>query len=221
MDIRKSAILFIGIIVTTSCAYINGINTQDSVEPVDNIKFDINYYDKNHTILDRPKDRDIAISFAPIRGSIFGGMLIKHAAVLSLNESELINLPITDFTEYFNGFSATFANSINEGTLEVVPETTKIVRVGTLVKLQNDDKTLGATAFVNNATKSPVILVYFDRACHVKGSHTEGGEVYNHNILIPKAGAYWVSVINIKDNVFLLKAINNNESISFGIYPRT
>nr|BAF45164.1 hypothetical protein [uncultured bacterium] len=215
MDIRKHLLLSISISLIAACPSIS--NAKDDAKPINAINFDVNYYDKNNSILIKPKNKDIAISFAPIRGAIFGGANFKYAAILLLKEDEFIEIPISDFTVFFKRHATTFIPKSEK--LKVTPSTTKIIRLGTRVTHQGSDKGLGHTVFVNNANKQSLMLVYFSNACQITGTLVDNNLIYNHNISIPKKGAYWITANQINDNTYTLKTSQEKLKLSFGIFP--
>jgi len=219
MEYIKHILAVTCIALICSCTTNAPVNENIAAKLIKNIKFDVKYYESDLSEISTTKDKDIAISFPPIRGNFAGGALLQHAPVLHLNESEVVDIPVQDFAEFFNIFSASVDETSTVSNLDISPKDTKIVRLGTKVTLQNNDTTLGETAFVNNKTSQNVILVYFDRACKIKGNYNMGGEVILIDISIPEPGAYWLNAQKVDSKTFCFRTAKDNDSISFAIFP--
>ena len=89
----------------------------------------------------------------------------------------------------------------NQPGLAIVPNTTKVIRVGTFIKDDANPNYMGGGAFQNLETNNYLLLVHVDQKSSITGNHTIEGVEYSHAIQFPHAGWFWVEINKESESV--------------------
>ncbi|WP_223788819.1 hypothetical protein [Marinicella meishanensis] len=102
--------------------------------------------------------------------------------------------------------------------LKVDSKRTKLVRLGTFAyHLQNPEYVAGIAVAPVGEPETLLILVYFDRRAELTGDIVLGGELYQHQISIPKKGFYWIEVDTLEAGMYQLKRAPNHRQVELVI----
>ena len=82
--------------------------------------------------------------------------------------------------------------------LVVAPASTRIARVYTYFDIHGEEEQQALVGFADSNSKHVMVLVYFDRACHLTGSvevapHIGGTTKYRYDVTINNAGFHWLA----------------------------
>jgi hypothetical protein len=141
-----------------------------------------------------PDTRTLHASLRAIPGALYGVPSRQHAQLVPMHPGMNFELSMTALEAAIAPLAATATPAMRAGGIRMVPDSTRIARVGTVVfdsALQRD--VLGAGFIDAEATPSTdVSLVYFDRACDLEGEETQLGVTYVYALHVPAAGLHWM-----------------------------
>jgi len=67
-----------------------------------------------------------------------------------------------------------------------------MARLATLALDSDSDEGIATTGWSDDATGDSLVIAYFDRACRISGSLSEGEHQYRFNVAVPEEGYFWL-----------------------------
>lgn len=141
--------------------------------------------------------RTVGVVLGVIPGDMLGDALSapRHVIAASFGGQMAVKL---DVLQREFGPHAKAANpGMLTGGLVIAPQDTRFLRVATFMLDQQTGGTMGG--MFADAGGAPVALVYFDRACTMRGTIKGDGFSTEIDLQIPAAGMYWLEVEAGKD----------------------
>jgi len=194
----KSFIFIIGFLVISGCSSSQNKTTKE-------VSFRLNYgfYDKGDIKLKDHTEQHLAFAFPIISGQLFGRPskdMLAFSIVTNPNDF-LLKLPLD-----MKGHSAILQNS----SLNIIPVSTKISRLGTFHYLPHYKNGLGGGGFKIKDSGNAVILVHFSQASKITGDLVIKNNTYVHDIEIDSTGWHWLEILKTSSNNYTLKSYNGN-----------
>lgn len=133
-------------------------------------------------------------SLRAIPGALSGRPSPQHALLVPIHPNMDFELSMTALEAAIAPQAAAATPAMRSSGIRVSPDSTRMARVGTLVFNSASGRDVLGAGFIDaDATTSmEVSLVYFDRACSVRGEATEYGVTYAYALQIPTAGLHWL-----------------------------
>ena len=136
--------------------------------------------------------RDVILVFPVIPGQIFGDPSGPPVFIEEVASEQRLTLDLARAEPLLEGVARVMRNSRMTRGLHILPNNTRLARIGTFPFDARTEEPLGAGGFIDAATRDYLILMYFDRACHLTGALQLDEAEFRHDIEIPAAGFYWV-----------------------------
>ena len=136
--------------------------------------------------------------FAAIPGAINGSAPGPNIAV-PISAVPALSINLGELEAYMRQHAATITATPVAGvisTLKVEPGDTRFARVAHLVRYESARRVPGPTRFVDSGSKDNLLLVYFDRPCHLIGTLSWGGVepgAREFDVTIEEAGLNWLA----------------------------
>ncbi|MEM8498342.1 MAG: hypothetical protein AAF542_10000 [Pseudomonadota bacterium] len=135
-------------------------------------------------------DQKIQVWFPAIAGHLFGTPNVESSWSAAPDDDGAFAFPLTDVASELSKMSQVFDAS--ETALLLEPEDTRFARISSFAVREFDGELLGRASWNDPATRSELILVYFDRECRMLGSVFYGKDELRVDLQIPAAGLYWL-----------------------------
>lgn len=142
-------------------------------------------------ILENYGPEEMVLTFPSICGHYAGTVTSEALFSPRIKAGETFTLDIGGKLADFDRVACELQEEgIQEG-LEVTPSTARIACLATMA-YDPSGESLGGTGFMDAKTGEPLMLIYFDRACHFKGTIERDSYVTEVDIEVDAPGAYWV-----------------------------
>lgn len=215
---QSSFSLSVGFLLITCCSCSEISQNKEPLKQLETLAFKISYIDSEKNILTEHNVNKFAIFFTAIKGEIFGPRKKQVIIHKMVHNGQELTYEAKTMADKFDSFAGEMLSGENTVGLTIAPVETRLYRVGTYAYDPSVKRGLGATVFIDVQSKTDLMLVYFDRACHLSGTLIEGTEQFVHDIKIPAGGFYWLSARKTKPNVTTLQAYKHTENVIFAIY---
>ena len=83
-------------------------------------------------------------------------------------------------------------SKLDDRGLTVEPREVRMARLATLALDSDSDEGIATTGWSDDATGDSLVIAYFDRACRISGSLSEGEHQYRFNVTVPEEGYFWL-----------------------------
>lgn len=143
---------------------------------------------------DRPVNATAMLGAIP--GGVFGA---PHYSLQTERLGKILTLPISlsDLRVALNEQSATLTNDAETAGWRIDPTDTRIARVATTISHEGTSNLM--VGFVDSASKSNLLLVFFDRPCRLTGTvlvHPREGQATTFviDVTVGQAGLNWLKM---------------------------
>lgn len=190
----------IALTVASCLLSVSGCGTQPPSQPLEipqyvpesKIAFSIRRYAERElkNVYQGANRHQVHIVMPIIRGSMFGGRARDGSVIFPLPDSGYAELEhLTNMIRVANEATEMVSQPYLEN-LHVSPAEAKFLRLGSLANYLGH-QVYGYAQFRDQNSGFPLFLVYFDRACEVRGRVANGIET-EWAVDIPGAGFYWL-----------------------------
>jgi hypothetical protein len=136
------------------------------------------------------------VTFGAISGTMLGSAPGPKLAV-PIDLGPALSIDMNELQTYMRQHSATLTATPGlTSTLQIDPIDTRFARVAHFVRYESAPRAPGPTRFVDSGSKDNLLLVYFDRPCHLTGTLTYGGAEpgsREYDVVIEHAGLNWLA----------------------------
>jgi hypothetical protein len=148
--------------------------------------------------------RDASLWLGAIPGEIYG-TTTTEIKTLGIGSSTAIAVPMAELER----FSARRPTRLTPAAVAVgftiTPSDTRLLRIATSLLSEDPRWHSAGTNLADSSTKKTLVLVYFDRSCHLSGAvitHPSSGgtRTANYDVVIEKAGLNWLEITQIGDD---------------------
>jgi hypothetical protein len=145
-----------------------------------------------------PQERPVKafVTFGAISGTMLGSAPGPKLAV-PIDAGPALSINLSELQEYMRQHSATMTATPGlTSTLTIDPIDTGFARVAHFVRYESAPRAPGPSRFVDSGSKDNLLLVYFDRPCHLTGTLTYGGAEpgsREYDVVIEHAGLNWLA----------------------------
>jgi hypothetical protein len=145
-----------------------------------------------------PRERPVKafVTFGAISGTMLGSAPGPHVAV-PIDAVPALSIDMNELQTYMRQHSATITATPGlTSTLTIDPIDTRFARVAHFVRYESAPRAPGPSRFVDSGSKDNLLLVYFDRPCHLTGTLTYGGAEpgsREYDVVIEHAGLNWLA----------------------------
>jgi hypothetical protein len=143
---------------------------------------------------DRPVNATAMLGVIP--GGVFGA---PHYSLQTERLGKILTLPInlSDLRAALNDQSATLTDDAETAGWRIDPADTRFARVATTITHEGTSGLM--VGFVDSASKSNLLLVFFDRPCRLTGTvvvHAREGQTttFMIDVIVEKAGLNWLKM---------------------------
>jgi hypothetical protein len=146
----------------------------------------------------RPQERPVKafVTFGAISGTMLGSAPGPKLAV-PIDLGQALSIDMNELQTYMSQHSATLTATPGvTSTLQIDPIDTRFARVAHFVRYESAPRAPGPTRFVDSGSKDNLLLVYFDRPCHLTGTLTYGGAEpgsREYDVVIEHVGLNWLA----------------------------
>lgn len=177
-----------------------------------NYQFDYDYYVSD--VLELKKvtgNMNPSFVFPTIPGAIFGNPSKDILYWSEPNKSKKIRLSLPVNVSHK-------ATLLNQNGIDIYPEDTRILRLGTFHIDPDEPRTLGGGGFFNTDTNNLLILVYVSKPSEISGTVMLGKTKVFHKINFDSPGWNWIEVKKLEGNNYQLERFTGSvSSIEFTI----
>lgn len=174
--------------------------------------YQLSYHRFTHTLKpvnDNFADDGLSLIFPLISGSIFGepsevilGMSAAHDGRFRLNIPQQVD---------------TLAKPFDQGGLDVQPENTRVLRMGTFHSYPYY-QTLGDGGFINGRNGNALVFVYFSQAASISGELKQFGDSFTYSVKVEEPGWQWLEIANNAQRSYqVTNYTGSSETIYFAV----
>lgn len=196
----RMLLLMLSVLLTLACsnnAYVDSNST---------LTFNIHYVDENNLVVQREDmPKEVVVLFPVIPGALAGGVLTqsKYQSFVRIGESFEINL--NELSANVKQYATPKLSTSFTQNIQVSPEQTKMLRVGTFAYDRASAQFIGPTGIGStDPNVIQLLLVYFDRPASFVGSLMEGNAKVDYQVNINNAGFSLLKVEKISSNSILV-----------------
>ncbi len=91
--------------------------------------------------------------------------------------------------------------------LKIVPADARIARLIPVALQRDGIEPVGTVEWLDEPSRTPLMLVYFDRPARIEGSLTRGGETIRYDIRAARPGYVWIGGIRTREHDTLYRAV--------------
>lgn len=164
--------------------------------------------------LDEAFIKNAVFNFPVISGGIFGMPDSKsHMELLFLNEKNQINFDLKSMKKSYSKQASKLLDSFKLMGLETSSKKAKIARLGSFAYNTKEPNYVKGAWFSRADSDKMLMIVYFDRKTTLVGTVSMGGEVYKHQVSVPKKGFYWLESDEVEKGVFNITRVDNFKEV--------
>ncbi len=185
------------------------------------IKFQSGYYDQDdNPIAGDSLPREVSLRLSFIAGNLSGKVTTPSISSITVHVGETTTLDLANIRATAEQSAAVLTREATEAGLVTRPRETRIARLATTVSHPETKKGVGLTVFRRLATHESLIMVYFDRPCHLSGVvHARGAEV-KYDVNVDKAGLRLLKIVKESSTRYGVTGSKTPEDMSLRIVPR-
>ena len=205
----KSIMILIFPILLASCTTVKPANDDHDFV---HYQFDYGFYTANFFDVKKVTgSMKPSFVFPSIPGAIFGTPSEDILYFSKLNELKKVDLSLPKDV----GHKATL---LTQSGIEISPNDTKILRLGTFHINPRTPEMVGGGGFVNTDSNNFMILVFVSKPSRISGTVAFGETEISHNLVFNRSGWSWIEFKNLGENKYQLENFNGNvQSIEFSV----
>mgnify|MGYP006909085488 FL=1 len=210
-------ILVIGL-VQVSCVTTRHDEPSDS-RGMTSLDVSVEYLSEDRGVLSRKYfPQGVVLAFPYIPGEIFGTPRSRPLFQKNINHNDHFTLNLADALPRMEEEARPLLQTWQETGLAIEPANTRLVRIGTFPFDAKTREPIGGGGFIEENSKDNLILMYFDRACHIQGGFEINEEIFSHDIKVPGRGFHFIRVRPTARNQFHLEYFPGQPSVTFSIH---
>lgn len=159
-------------------------------------------------------DLPIVFYFPVITGGVFGMPMEDNSLeIFVVDENNQIQFDLNNVKNKFEKNAEKLRDGFRELGLKPNPKRTKLARMGSFARHVEDINYVKGTLFKKPGSDEMLLLVYFNRKASLSGDISLGGEIYKHDVSIPRKGFYWLESVEIEPGVFKISRCENFKEV--------
>lgn len=159
-------------------------------------------------------DQPIVFYFPVITGGVFGiPMEDNSIEIFVMDKNNKIQFDLDKVEKKFAKNAEKLRDGFRELGLKPNPKRTKLARMGSFARHVEDINHVKGTLFKKPDSDEMLLLVYFNRKASLSGDITLGGEIYKHDMSIPRKGFYWLESVEIEPGIFKISRCENFKEV--------
>lgn len=170
--------------------------------------------DGDYKLVPAPANQwDLHVSFGVIPGELMGNPLRQPLVLAKAAFGGTASVPYQAMLEHLAPHAASLKPEHQRAGLAIHPADTRFLRVSTFAYDKKEKEHVMGGAFASKGDF--VILVYFDRACTLKGTALYSGMRAEMDVSIPAAGFHWLTMANTAQHVWRVDNVPNLDGLAF------
>lgn len=160
---------------------------------------------------------DVVLSFPYVSGALFGHISDLPVYIVKADKERSFSLNLLERIETIDHGAAPLNKNLREQGIKILPEDTRLARLGTLPYRYSNRESIGGGGFIDTDSRNILILAYVNQSCEIKGSYAQNGKKYIYQLVFPGKGFHWIEVLVDKNNTVLTN-YNQSKNIRFSIH---
>lgn len=159
-------------------------------------------------------DQPIVFYFPVITGGVFGIPMENNSIeIFVMDKNNQIQFDLDKVEKKFAKNAEKLRGGFRKLGLKPNPKRTKLARMGSFARHVEDINYVKGTLFKKPDSDEMLLLVYFNRKASLSGDISLGGEIYKHDVSIPRKGFYWLESVEIEPGVFKISRCENFKEV--------
>ena len=185
------------------------------------IEFQAGYFDgEDNPVANESLPSEVLLRLSFFAGQIAGRVDPSQTVSIPAHIGVTTTLDLAGIRTRAEQSAAILTREATEAGLVTTPKETRVARMATVVVNPETKKGVGGATFRNRATHESLIVVYFDRPCHLTGVvHAQNNEV-TYGVSVGEAGLHLLKIAKEASTRYRVTASNVPKDISLRILPR-
>jgi hypothetical protein len=186
------------------------------------IEFQAGYFDgDDNPITNESLPREVLLQLSFFAGQIAGRVNTPQTVSIPVHIGATTSLDLKDIHMTAEQSAAILNREATKAGLVTTPKETRVARLATVVVNPETKKGVGGAIFRSRATHESLLVVYFDRPCHLTGVvHAQNNEV-TYDVSVENAGLHLLKIAKGASTRYRVTASNVPKDISLRILPRS